>query len=322
MGGIPVAAVVGPTASGKSKLAAVIAKNFGGEVVSADSMQIYKGMDIGTAKPSKEEMLGVPHHLIGFLEPGEPFSAADYVEAASKTIREICARGHLPVIAGGTGLYVRSLLYNISFPPESRDPGLRAALYEKAEKDGAKALWDELRSFDPEAAAKIHPNNLGRTVRAIEIYRVTGVTMTEHVRRSREAPTPYDVCAIGLTFSDRAALYGRINVRVDKMVADGLPEEARKIAGLKNAPTAMQAIGYKEFIPYFEGRCTLNDSVEQIKRETRRYAKRQLTWFRRGAGIHWITVDACADFAEEYGRAAEFIEAKGWRRWTAADQKD
>ena len=317
---IPVVAVVGPTATGKSRLAAQIAKNLGGEVVSADSMQIYKGMDIGTAKPSEEEMLGVPHHLIGFLEPGKPFSAADYVDMASKCIKEIYARGSLPVIAGGTGLYIRSLLYNITFPPGSRDEKLRAALYEKAEKEGPGPLVEELKTFDPESAGKIHPNNLGRLVRAIEIYRVTGITMTEHVKRSREIPPPYDACIIGLTFNDRQTLYGRINTRVDKMMENGLLGEARKIAGLENAPTAMQAIGYKEFIPYFEGKCSLDDVVGQIKRESRRYAKRQLTWFRRDGDINWIAADDCKNFDEVYRRAVKFIGMKGWRQWKAVNQ--
>ena len=319
---IPVVAVVGPTATGKSRLAAQIAKNLGGEVVSADSMQIYKGMDIGTAKPSEEEMLGVPHHLIGFLEPGKPFSAADYVSIASKCIKEIYARGNLPVLAGGTGLYIRSLLCNVSFPPGSRDEKLRAALYEKAGKAGSGALVEELRAFDPQSAEKIHPNNLGRLVRAIEIYRVTGITMTEHVKRSKDIPPPYDACVIGLTFNDRQALYGRINARVDKMMESGLLEEARRTAGLKNAPTAMQAIGYKEFIPYFEGKCSLEEAVGQIKRESRRYAKRQLTWFRRGGGINWIAVDECSDFDIVYNKAVGFIDAKGWRQWTAKNRED
>lgn len=322
MGKIPVAAVVGPTAAGKSKLAAQIAKNMGGEVVSADSMQIYKGMDIGTAKPSDEEMLGVPHHLIGFLEPGKSFSAADYVGVASKCIKEIYTRGSLPVLAGGTGLYIRSLLYNVSFPPGSRDEKLRAVLYERAEKEGGMALLEELRSFDPQSAEKIHPNNLGRIVRAIEIYRVTGITMTEHVKHSKDVPSPYDACIIGLTFNDRQLLYSRINARVDKMMENGLLEEARRTALLENSPTAMQAIGYKEFIPYFGGKCSLEEAVEQIKRESRRYAKRQLTWFRRDGKINWIAVDACKNFDEIYGKAAEFIGMKGWRKWTAKNQED
>lgn len=310
---IPVAAVVGPTATGKSRLAAEIAVRLHGEVVSADSMQIYKGMNIGTAKPTEEEMRGAAHHLIGFLEPGQPFSAADYVKLAAKCVSQIHARGNLPVVAGGTGLYVRSLLYNIQFVPESRNENLRAALYEKARREGAGALVEELKSFDPQSAERIHPNNLGRLVRAIEIYRTTGKTMTEQLKISKAQPPPYDACVIGLDYRDRQKLYGAINRRVDKMMDAGLLNEAKQVLSLENAPTALQAIGYKEFIPYFSGECTLEEAVELIKKESRRYAKRQLTWFRRGKNVNWIMIDECSDFSEVCENAFSIISRKGWQ---------
>lgn len=288
---IPVAAVVGPTASGKSKLAVELALRFGGEVISADSMQIYRGMNIGTAKPTQEEMRGVPHHLIDFAPLSHPFSVADYVALASRTIAEVHARGRLPVIAGGTGLYVRSLLHNITFTENDKDNSLRESLRLKAEREGADALLRELSEFDPESAQRIHPNNLPRVIRAIEIYRTTGMTMTEQLERSRTVPSPYRSCVVGLDYRDRRTLYDRINRRVDVMIEKGLLREAQEILRQDGAQTALQAIGYKELQPYFSGECSLTAAVETIKQETRRYAKRQLTWFRRDGEVHWIMAD-------------------------------
>ncbi|MCI1955464.1 MAG: tRNA (adenosine(37)-N6)-dimethylallyltransferase MiaA [Oscillospiraceae bacterium] len=310
---IPVAAVVGPTATGKTRLAAAVSLRFGGEVVSADSMQIYRGLDIGTAKPGAEERRGVPHHLIGFLDPSEPFSVADYVDRASRCIREIRARGKLPVVAGGTGLYVRSLLSNVRFVPQGRDDALRARLRKKAEAGGPGPLVEELRSFDPESAERIHPNNVGRLIRAIEIYRVSGVTMTEQKKRSKEIPPPYDALVIGLAYRDRAGLYEAIGRRVDGMMRAGLLEEAERVYRMPSPSTAAQAIGYKEFFPYFRGECSLEDAVESVKRESRRYAKRQLTWFRRGETVRWLFVDDFPDFPALFFRACEFIQGKGWK---------
>lgn len=310
---IPVAAVVGPTATGKSRLAAELALHFGGEVVSADSMQIYRGLPVGTAQPSAEEMRGVPHHLIGFLDPEEPFSVADYAALASETIRGIHERGRLPVVAGGTGLYVGALLHNLRFSPEGRDEALREELLRRAREEGPEALWKELESFDPQSAERIHPHNVGRLVRAIEIYRSTGVTMTEQIGRSRAEPSPYDVCMIGLDYSDRQALYAAIGRRVDQMMEAGLPREAERVLSLPEGTTARQAIGYKEFLPYFRGECSLAEAAEQVKRESRRYAKRQRTWFLRQESAEWILMDRYPDFGAVCAGACGIVRGKGWK---------
>lgn len=310
---VPVAAVVGPTATGKTHLAVELALRFGGEVISADSMQIYRGLDIGTAKPTLEEMQGVPHHLVGFLDPSQPFSVAEYVRLASEAAADIRKRGKLPIIAGGTGLYVSSFLKGLNFSPEGRDDALRNRLREKAEHDGPQSLVEELRTFDPESAARIHPNNVGRVIRAIEVYRVTGVTMTEQMRRSREAPSVYDATVIGLAYRDRAKLYEAIDRRVDRMMEAGLLQEAKSIYTMERPATAAQAIGYKEFFPYFRGECTLEESVETVKRESRRYAKRQLTWFRREESVEWLFVDEFDGFQPLLARACELVRRKGWK---------
>lgn len=307
---IPVAAVVGPTASGKSGLAVELALRCEGEVVSADSMQIYTGMSIGTAKPTVDEMRGVPHHLIDFVDPQASFSVADYVKLAAQCVADIHARGKLPILAGGTGLYVRSFLQNLQFTEEDRNDALRASLKKRAEEEGTQALMDELRRIDPESAARLHPNNLGRVIRALEIYYTTGSTMTQQIERSRTEPSPYHVCMIGLDFLDRENLYARINARVDKMMADGLEEEARQVLG-QRASTARQAIGYKEWAPYFQGEISREEVAENIKRETRRYAKRQLTWFRREENIHWLHVDAYPDSLALVSAAQSILDT--WR---------
>ncbi len=304
---IPLIAVVGPTASGKSRLAVKLALNWNGEVVSADSMQIYRGMDIGTAKPAPEEMCGVRHHMIGFADPSRPFSVADYVRLAGQCIAGIDERGKLPILAGGTGLYVRSLLKNTRFAEAERDEALRARLFERAEREGAESLAAELESFDPQSARRIDIHNIPRLVRAIELYRTTGVTMTDHLRRSRLVPSPYDACMIGLAFRDRRKLYARIDARVDRMLEAGLVEEARAVLARPGAQTALQAIGYKELAPYFRGEITLVQAAETIKRETRRYAKRQMTWFRRDEDVHWIHVDDYPDFGGVISAANQIV---------------
>lgn len=309
---MPVAAVVGPTATGKSRLAVELALRFHGEIISADSMQIYKGLTIGTAQPTREEMKDVPHHLIGFQDPEKPFSVADYVELASACIRRIRKKGKLPILVGGTGLYVGSLLHHLHFAPQGRDEALRAALFQKAEEEGSAVLWEELKSFDPQSAERIHPNNVGRLVRAIEVYRLTGITMTEQIERSRKEPSPYDACLIGLNYRDRAKLYHAINIRVDAMMQAGLEQEAKRVFNLPKGTTARQAIGYKEFFPYFRGECSLDEAVEQVKRESRRYAKRQLTWFRRQEDAEWIFIDEEPNFSSVCGRADEILRKKGW----------
>lgn len=287
---IPLVAVVGPTASGKTRLAIDIAAKYGGEVVSADSMQIYKYMDIGTAKPTACEMRGVRHHMIGIIEPSENYSVAQYVNDAKRCIEDIKSRGKLPVLAGGTGLYVNSLVDNIKFGETNRDENLRRELSEISESKGGGALLKILREFDPEAADSLHPNNTGRIIRAIEVFKTTGTTMTEMREKSRQTPKIYNLCMIGLNFADRDLLYERINARVDSMIDSGLVDEVKKLldAGISKDTTAMQAIGYKEIAAAQDGGLSMREAIETVKRESRRYAKRQLTWFRRDERINWI----------------------------------
>lgn len=288
---IRVIAIVGPTASGKTALGAEIAEEFSGEVVSADSMQIYKGMDIATAKPTKEEMRGIPHHLIGFLDRNVSFSVADYVDLAGSVIGDISERKKLPVIVGGTGLYVSSLLDNIKFADIKSDAGLRKKLEDEAERLGNSYLFEKLEKVDPESAAELHPNNLVRVIRALEVYELTGKKLSLFKAESRLEESPYDPVMIGLDYNDRQILYDRINKRVDIMVKNGLVEEAQSIFDSCNMKTAGNAIGYKELIPYFKKEKSLEECISKIKQETRRYAKRQLTWFRKNAKINWLKLD-------------------------------
>lgn len=288
---IRVIAIVGPTASGKTALGAEIAEEFSGEVVSADSMQIYKGMDIATAKPTKEEMRGIPHHLIGFLDRNVSFSVADYVELAGSVIGDISERKKLPVIVGGTGLYVSSLLDNIKFADIKSDAGLRKKLEDEAERLGNSYLFEKLEKVDPESAAELHPNNLVRVIRALEVYELTGKKLSLFKAESRLEESPYDPVMLGLDYNDRQILYDRINKRVDIMVKNGLVEEAQSIFDSCNMKTAGNAIGYKELIPYFKKEKSLEECISKIKQETRRYAKRQLTWFRKNAKINWLKLD-------------------------------
>lgn len=290
MNRIPVVAVVGPTASGKSDLAVEICRRFGGEVVSADSMQIYKGMDIATAKPTEEEKQNIPHHMMDFLDNTEDYSVAMYQQAAAECIADIHLRGLLPVVCGGTGLYVDTLLNNVKLSEDSYDEELRVSLLKRAEDEGADRLLEEVRAFDPEYAEKLHPNNVKRIVRALEVYKTTGTTMTEQNKLSKQT-SPYDVCFIGLDAEDRQFLYDRIDRRVDVMLERGLEEEAREYLSSANGSTSAQAIGYKELRPFFDGAITLDEAVENLKKATRRYAKRQLTWFRRNERINWLYID-------------------------------
>lgn len=284
-------AVVGPTASGKTDLAIKLAQKYNGEIVSADSMQIYKGMEIASAKPTEEEMQGIPHHLMSFISPSDTFSVSDYVRLASEAIDDIISRGKLPILCGGSGLYIRSLIDNISFAPEEPDETIREELNVRYESEGGEALLQELAEFDPETAARLSPADGKRIVRAIEIYRTTGITMSEQISLSRLEPSPYDVTAIGLTFADRQNLYERINTRVDKMLERGLLSEAKCFYSSEMSATSSAAIGYKELKPYLDGRITLEAAAEKLKMESRRYAKRQITWFKRDEYIHWIEVD-------------------------------
>ncbi len=307
----PLIVICGPTASGKTALSIAIAKKLGCEVVSADSMQIYKGMQIATAKPTEAEMDGVRHHLIDFLEPGDAFSVADYVRLAHKAIEDIASRGVIPLVCGGTGLYINSLIDNISFDETCTSTALRDELLALAKEKGNAYLLEMLREFDSETAEKLHENNLNRIIRAIEVYKVTGVTMSETVKNSRLVESPYDVCMIGINYSDRQHLYDRVNLRVDLMLSDGLLDEAKSVLSNDSLKTSYQAIGYKELAPYFKGEASLDDCIEKLKLETRHYAKRQLTWFRRDDRINWIYPDECKDFDEIVCRALEIIEESG-----------
>jgi tRNA dimethylallyltransferase len=283
-------AVVGSTASGKSAVAVELAKRLGGEIVSCDSMQVYRGMNVGTAKPTAEEMGGIAHHLIDVADADENFNCADYVALAQKAIEDIHARGKLPILCGGTGLYLDSLLRG-GFEETQSDSALRQRLFDYAAEHGNHALHKRLREVDPESADVIHENNVKRVVRALEIYESTGMTKTEADRRTREIESPYDATVIGLNYPEREILYGRIDRRVDEMLANGLLEETRGLyeAGVfvQNA-TAAQAIGYKELLGVLEGTDTLEYATETLKRATRHYAKRQITWFSAKPYVKWI----------------------------------
>lgn len=303
-----VIAVAGPTASGKTELGVRLAEHYGGEVVSADSMQIYKKMNIATAKPTKEEMRGIPHHLIDFVEPTESYSVARYKTDAQNAIEDITSRGKVPIIVGGTGLYIDSLLENIEFFDAEVDESLRQKLYERAEAEGAEKLYSELSEIDPKSAEKIHSNNIKKVIRALEIYYATGRKISEQVDLSRLSGTPYECVIIGLTSNDRQYLYDRINRRVDKMLELGLLEEAKEFYSVYGVKTANQAIGYKEILPYLKGEKSLEECVEHLKMQTRRYAKRQLTWFRRNEKIKFLSIDEL-DKDGLFNAATEIIDS-------------
>ncbi|MBQ9080735.1 MAG: tRNA (adenosine(37)-N6)-dimethylallyltransferase MiaA [Clostridia bacterium] len=294
MSGKPkIIAVVGPTASGKTALSIALAKQLCGEIVSCDSMQIYRGMDIGTAKPDAAERDGVPHHLIDIVAPDADFDASDYVSAATAAVDDILSRGKLPIFCGGTGLYLDSFLRG-GFCETADSPELRAELTRRAEKIGNEAMHAELADVDPESAAAIHPNNVRRVIRALEVYHATGITKSELDRRSREAEPRYDAKIIGIRFSDREQLYRRIDMRVDIMLEMGLLDEVRRLydAGVfERSRTAAQAIGYKELLGVIKGETALDIAVDDLKRATRRYAKRQLTWFGAHKDIIWLDRD-------------------------------
>lgn len=277
--------VVGATASGKTDLAVKLAKAVDGEIISADSMQVYKNMPIATAVATKEEQDGVPHHLVEFLDTDQTFSVADFVERAKVLIDEITARGRVPIVAGGTGLFVDSLVKNISFSEVGSNAEIRNELAEKSNEE----LFEKLLELDPKSAEDIHPNNRKRVIRALELC-MSGTSKTEQNENSMLIDSPYDALYIGIGYQDRQKLYDRINKRVDLMLDAGLENEARQMLGNQGL-TARQAIGHKELQPYIDGNITLDEAVEGLKRETRRYAKRQLTWFRRNENINWLYAD-------------------------------
>lgn len=305
---IPLIAIVGPTASGKTSLAVEICKYYGAEAVSCDSMQIYKGMDIATAKPTVDEMQGVRHHLIGFLSPDEPFSVAKYCEMAKNAVNDITERNKRAVLVGGTGLYYSSLVDNIEFLPEETDFEYREMLKRKAEREGAQVLIDELAAVDPLTASKLHINNLGRVIRALEIYHTTGKTISMQNEQSKKTPSPFEAVSICLDSRNRNFLYERINRRVDLMLKAGLLDEAKAFLDSPLGRTAKQAIGYKELYPYFAREKTLDECIENLKMQTRRYAKRQLTWFRRCDKMNFIYIDDYSSGDELLKAACDIIE--------------
>lgn len=294
----PVIAVIGPTASGKTELAVNIAKHFNGEVISGDSMQIYKEMSIGTAKPTIEEMQGIEHHLVDFLEPDKTFSVVDYVNMAKEEISKIYSKNKLPIVAGGTGLYIDSLLLNSSFLEVESDPNVRSMLEERLQNEGPKMLYEELMGIDPERAKSLHPNNTVRVLRALEVYYISGKTMTEHNALQKKANSPYNILWFGITYKNRDLLYERINKRVDDMISRGLLDETKMLREKGFSKTAAQAIGYKELFDFLDGKQSMEEAIERLKQETRRYAKRQLTWFRRNPSILWVYRDETPDFSE------------------------
>ncbi len=308
-----VVCVVGPTASGKTKMGAALARRFNGEVVSVDSMQIYRGMSIGTAAPTAEEMAGVPHHMIAVADPAESWSVARYVAEADKCVQDILLRGKLPVLVGGTGLWLDALIRGTDFAQGHQGTEVRQALQRRMETEGAAALLEELRQIDPETAARLHLKDEKRIIRALEVWQETGETITDHDRRTREAPNRYDAVYIGLDFAHRQDLRRRIDARVDAMVARGLLDEVRALlsAGLPPDATALQAIGYKQFLAVDRGELTEAEAVEEVKLRSRQYAKRQLTWLRRNDKIHWLYWEKEPDFPAALQEATKILTAQG-----------
>ena len=291
--------IAGPTASGKTGLAVALAKALNGEVVSCDSMQIYRGMDVGTAKPTPEEMQGVPHHLLDVADPGEDFSVGRYVRLATEAITDIHSRGKTAIVAGGTGLYLDSLVKGEEFAPPSRE-GERKFLEDAAEQKGIEYVYDMLMEADPETAERLHLSDRKRIIRAMEVFLITGLPLSWHIAQSRQRPPRYRPAWLGLNFRDRAKLYARIDARVDQMLAQGLEQEVQRLldAGVDPQTTAMQAIGYKELASALRGECTVEEAASRIKQASRNYAKRQLTWFRRNDKIRWIYPDETPDLLQ------------------------
>ena len=314
----------GPTATGKTKLGVALAKALDGEVVSADSMQVYRDMAIGTARPTAEEMEGVPHHMMAVADPAEAYSVARYVAEAVPVVDDILSRGKVPLIVGGTGLYIDALRRGQTFSARRPDSGLREKLRARAEAEGLAALYEELKTVDPEAADRLHPNDAKRILRALEVWYETGETISAHDRRTRDLPPRYEAAVLALTYKDRSALYARIDRRVDEMMKNGLADEVRALLdrGVPPDCTAMQAIGYKELVPAILSGRDLNAAAEEIKLRSRQYAKRQLTWFRRDKSAHWLTLDDPPDFSAllrdstDYLRQIGLLKAhsRGWKK--------
>ena len=305
--------ITGPTASGKTALGVMLAQRLGGEVVSADSMQIYRGMDIGTAKPTPEEMQGVPHHMIDIADPTENYSVSRYAKEAAACVDDILARGKLPIVVGGTGLYIDSLIAGRTFADGTADTALRQELSERYDEIGGEGLLGELRKVDPERAAKLHPADKKRIVRAMEVYILTGKTITQHDAETRTVPPRYDAAKIALDFAVRQDLYDRIDRRVELMVRQGLFDEVRALlaAGVPADCTAMQAIGYKEAVAAVRGEAAPQDAVAAIQLASRRYAKRQLTWLRRDADLFWLRHEKTPDMDRACRLSTQFLSSRG-----------
>ena len=305
--------VVGPTACGKTTLGVLLAKRYGGEVVSADSMQIYRGMTIGTAAPTAEEMDGVPHHMIAVADPAEQWSAARYAQAAIPIVDDMLKRGKLPILVGGTGLWLDAVVQGREFAPGQAGGAVRRELEAQLAAEGMEPLLQELRRVDPESAARLHPADTKRILRALEVYRETGETITAHDERTRSLPPRYDAVWLGLRFADREDMKALIDRRVDAMVRSGLEEEVRALlqSGLLPSATAWQAIGYKEFLGVLEGTATIEQAVAEVKLRSRQYAKRQLTWLRRNPAIHWLEWEKERNFEQALQLSTEILTAAG-----------
>lgn len=305
--------VVGPTATGKTKMGVALAKRFDGEVVSVDSMQIYRGMTIGTAAPTAEEMDGVRHHMVAIADPAESWSVARFTEQADLCIGDILRRGKCPVLVGGTGLYLDSILSGRTFAPGHSGGEIRKSLQAELAREGIESLYRQLREIDPETAARLPIRDEKRILRALEVYRETGETLTAHDARTRLRPPKYRACTIGLTFRDRADLYARIDRRVDTMVERGLLREVETLlqTGLPETATALQAIGYKQFLSVYRGDTPVSEAVAEVKLRSRQYAKRQLTWLRRKDDIHWLLWEKDPDFPAGLQNATEYLLAQG-----------
>ena len=305
--------VVGPTACGKTAMGIALAKRYHGEVVSVDSMQIYRGMTIGTAAPTEEEMDGVPHHMVAVADPTENWSAAKYAAAATAAVDDILARGKLPILVGGTGLWLDAVVKGHGFAAGHAGGEVRQVLQQRLEREGMDSLWQELERIDPEAAKRLHPADEKRVLRALEVYLETGKTITQHNEETKAMAPRYDAVWIGLQFADRQDMRRLIDLRVDKMVEEGLLREVQQLlaSGIPRDATALQAIGYKEFLGVAEGSITAEEAIAEVKLRSRQYAKRQLTWLRKNQNIHWIFWEKQRDFARALQLSTEILTAEG-----------
>ncbi len=317
----PMIILTGPTAVGKTRLSVSMAKAVGGEIISADSMQVYRHMDIGSAKISPEEMQGIPHHMIDILEPWEPFNVVIFKQMCQKCLEGIYERGHVPIVAGGTGFYIQALLRDIDFTEEAASPGepsdYRSYLEELGQREGAERLHEMLRAVDPESAEAIHANNIKRTIRALEYFHLTGEKISCHNEAERSKPPAYNACYFVLN-DERDRLYAQIERRVDEMMSKGLVEEVKRLRdmGCRRGMVSMQGLGYKEILAYLDGEMSLSQAVDVIKRDTRHFAKRQLTWFRREKDVIWVNKNG---FGYDEGRMLQFMMEKAKQCRVVAD---